>query len=296
MKTNNNFHILIVDDEKLNIELASVYLKEEGYKLSFALNAHGAFELLEKLSVDLILLDINMPKMDGFKMCKILKSQEETKNIPIIFLTAQTSIEYITQAFEVGGVDYLTKPFNGLELKARVRTQLQNLAYLEDIRHKQSKLAQLSVTDNLTKLKNGLYFDAQIKAFQKQNTPFWIIYIKIDKLEKINTLYGFYSANKILKHFAKVLESSVYKDVVVARLYGASFALILKDYDQQTIQKLYLHLDKTVSGDPKIGKIVDLLTVLYRVENTQTSLGVLYKHIYEKINLLQESRAKYTFI
>jgi diguanylate cyclase (GGDEF)-like protein len=296
MQTNNNFHILIVDDEKINIELAAVYLKEEGYKLSFALDAEAAFAFLEKEVVDLILLDINMPKMDGFEVCKILKSQEATQKIPIIFLTAQTSIEYITQAFEVGGVDYLIKPFNGMELKVRVHTQLQNVAYLQEIRHKQSKLAQLSITDNLTKLKNGLYFDAQVKQLQKSQEPFWFVYIKIDKLDKINTMYGFYNTNKVLKHFAKVLEASVFKDVLVARLYGASFALLLKDYDKETLQKLYIQIDKAVSKDPKIGKIVQFLTVLYRVQNTQASMGVLYKNIYEQMQLLQESRAKYSFL
>jgi len=113
MKTNNNFHILIVDDEKLNIELASVYLKEEGYKLSFALGAKSAFELLYAKDIDLILLDINMPKMDGFEVCTILKKDKATQDIPIIFLTAQTDIAYITKAFEIGGAD---SPFGMMRL------------------------------------------------------------------------------------------------------------------------------------------------------------------------------------
>ena len=139
MKTNNNFRILIVDDEKINIELVAAYLKEEGYQLSYATNAVSAIESVMNKDINLILLEINMPGKNGFDVCKILKSDDKTKDIPIIFLTGETDIDSIICAFEVGGVDYITKPFNGVELKARVKTHLQNVAYLEEIKHKQSK-------------------------------------------------------------------------------------------------------------------------------------------------------------
>jgi len=297
MKSNNNFNILIVDDEKLNIELAAVYLKEEGYKLSFALNAKSAFELISKKEIHLILLDINMPKMDGFAMCKILKEEKETKDIPVIFLTAQTSIEYISEAFEVGGVDYLSKPFNPQELKARVKTHLQNLAYLQEIKHKQSKLAQLTITDNLTKLKNSLYFDAQIKSFQNQNQNFWILYIKINRLDKINELYGFYGTNKILRRFAKILEKAVFTNAVTAHLFGADFAVLLKDYDKELIVKLYKTIDSALANDKEIGEIVKTSTIFYNVTNSVLETPKIYRNIYKGMHTLYESaNSKYLFI
>jgi diguanylate cyclase (GGDEF)-like protein len=289
MKTNNNFHILIVDDEKLNIELASVYLKEEGYKLSFALGAKSAFELLYAKNIDLILLDINMPKMDGFEVCTILKKDKATQDIPIIFLTAQTDIAYITKAFEVGGADYLSKPFKGAELKARVKTQLECVAYLQEIRHKQSKLAQLTITDNLTKLKNALYFDSQIKLFQERKEPFWILYIKIDRFEKLNELYGFYGANKILRRFGKVLQISSFSNGITARLYGASFGILLKDYDKELIVKLYKEIQKNITQDKDIGSRVTISTLCYNIKGDALSLPLLYKNIYTKISLLEQS-------
>jgi len=297
MKTNNNFHILIVDDEKLNIELAAAYLKEEGYKLSFALNALSAFELLSNKKIDLILLDINMPKMDGFEMCQLLKKEPQTKNIPVIFLTAQTDIEYISKAFEVGGVDYLTKPFKGAELKARVKTQLECLSYMEEIKHKQAKLAQLTVTDNLTKLKNNLYFDSQIKTLQDKGDAFWIVYIKIDKFDKLNELYGFYGANKILRHFGKILEKNSFSNSVVARLYGASFGILVKNYDKELIAKLYNTLQQSISRDKDIGERVRFSTICYQIEDNTISIPSIYKNIYTKTNLLHAStNAKVLFI
>ncbi len=289
MKTNNNFTILIVDDEKINIELAGSYLKEEGYKLTYALHAKGALELLHKRKIDLILLDINMPGVDGFEMCKILKEDPETKSIPIIFLTAQTDIEYISKAFEVGGADYLTKPFKGAELKARVKIQLECIAYLEEIQHKQAKLAQLTITDNLTKLHSALYFDSQIKLLQQDQQLFWIMYIKIDRFDKINELYGFHGANKVLRQFGKIIQTHAFSNALVARLYGASFGILLKGYDQELVVKLYKRLYKEIENDPDIGGRVNISTLCYRIDGAKITLPQIYKNLYTKMAQLQES-------
>jgi len=297
MKTNNNFHVLIVDDEKFNIELAAVYLKEEGYKLSFALNAKGAIEQVIKKDINLILLDINMPGKDGFEVCGMLKSDYKTRDIPVIFLTAQTDIEYISRAFEVGGVDYISKPFNGVELKARVKTHLQNVAYLEYIKERQSKLAQLSITDPLTKLHNALYFDSQIKTYQTHDESFWVIYIKIDRFEKINNVYGFYGANKIIRLFSKLLKETVYKNSKVARLYGISFGILLKNYDLQEIKKLYEAIVIGLATNKDIGKVITISTVLYNTKNRTTSLPDMYKKFQDSILKIEEANSeKYLII
>ncbi|RLA77759.1 MAG: diguanylate cyclase response regulator [Epsilonproteobacteria bacterium] len=282
MKTNNNFHILIVDDEKFNIELAGIYLQEEDYKVSYALNAKTAIESVYSKEIDLILLDINMPGKDGFEVCSILKSDAKTKDIPIIFLTAQTDIEYISRAFEVGGADYINKPFNGIELKIRVKTQLQNLSYLQEIKNKQSKLAQLSITDNLTKLYNSLYFDAQVKAQLTQEKNFWITYIKINNFEKINQLYGYDKANKIIKIFSKLLSDIAFKNATVARLYGTSFGILTKDYAQQDILALGNSLSKALLKHKDLSKSITYSIVALRVSEP-TTLLVIYKKLHSEI-------------
>ena len=296
MKTNNNFNILIVDDEKFNIELAAVYLKEEKYKVSFALHAQAALETIYKKDISLILLDINMPKTDGFEVCRMLKEDPKTKDIPIIFLTAQTDIEYISKAFEVGGADYISKPFNGIELKARVKTQLQNLSYLEEIKHKQSKLAQLSITDPLTKLTNALYFDSQIKLKQSTKKEFWILYLKLNKFEKINKLYGFYASNKILKRVATILKKRSYTNAVVSKLYGVSFGILVNDYAKEEVFKLYKNIYSDISEDKDIGKLLSISTVLYHVRNHELSIPSLYKNIQAKAEKLEDDREGYGFL
>jgi diguanylate cyclase (GGDEF)-like protein len=296
MKTNNHFHILIVDDEKFNIELAAVYLKEEGYKLSFALNAKAALESVIKHDISLILLDINMPKTDGFKVCEMLKSEPKTKDIPIIFLTAQTDIEYISRAFEVGGVDYITKPFNGIELKIRVKTHLQNLAYLEEIKHKQSKLAQLTITDPLTKLHNSLYFDSRLKTYQAENKSYWFAYVKLNRFEKVNSLYGFAKANKIIRIFSKILQKSAPSNAFIAKLHGVSYAILLNDYDVKTMKNLYESITMKLSADKELAKAVSFSIVFYNVKDNSESVSILYKKMQSGIDKIQQSGERYLFI
>lgn len=121
----NNYTILIVDDVAKNIQIAAQILQTEGYEIRFAKSGKAAIDLLKTKSIDLILLDIMMPELDGYEVCKMIQDNPKTSNIPIIFITAKTDAESISQGFEFGAVDYITKPFNSLELLARVKNQLK---------------------------------------------------------------------------------------------------------------------------------------------------------------------------
>ena len=123
----NRQKVLIVDDVTKNIQLVANFLKQAGYDINYAVSGKTALSHIKKEKFDLILLDIMMPEMDGFEVCQKLKADEQSKDIPIIFLTAKTDIDSITKAFQVGGIDYITKPFNKAELLARVKTHLELL-------------------------------------------------------------------------------------------------------------------------------------------------------------------------
>ncbi len=122
---NTSFSVLIVDDEPKNIQLLGSLLKENKYDVEFALNGEKALEWTINKPFDLILLDIMMPEMDGYAVCEKLKSKQQTKHIPIIFLTAKTETEDIVKGFEVGGSDYITKPFKAPELLARLKMHVE---------------------------------------------------------------------------------------------------------------------------------------------------------------------------
>ena len=116
--------ILVVDDQLENIQLLHELLKQAGYRVAGAKSGAQALDLIPRLKPDLILLDIVMPEMDGIEVCQRLKAQTAYQDIPIIFLTAKTNADDILKAFGVGGVDYITKPFQHQELLARVHTHL----------------------------------------------------------------------------------------------------------------------------------------------------------------------------
>ncbi|WP_324170570.1 HD-GYP domain-containing protein [Sulfurimonas sp.] len=119
------YNILIVDDVSENIKVAINILQSKEYRFSFALTGEQALEVLKTKKFDLILLDIMMPGIDGFEVCKILKKTRNLRDVPIIFLTAKVDIESIEKGFTLGAVDYVTKPFHSIELKSRVKNHLE---------------------------------------------------------------------------------------------------------------------------------------------------------------------------
>lgn len=117
-------NILVVDDTPDNLRLLSVMLSEQGYKVRKALNGHTALNTIHQVPPDLILLDINMPSMNGYEVCRELKNDEAIKEIPVIFISALDDVLDKVKAFDVGGVDYITKPFQSEEVIARIENQL----------------------------------------------------------------------------------------------------------------------------------------------------------------------------
>ncbi len=143
--------VLIVDDVPDNIQVAMNFLKEEPYDLSFATRGQEALALMKAHDYDVVLLDIMMPEMDGFAVCKQMKADSRLQHIPVIFVTAKVDVDSISQGFQAGAVDYLCKPFHAEELLARVRTHLNlyraqrllqqhNLSLQSKLEHNQRRL------------------------------------------------------------------------------------------------------------------------------------------------------------
>ena len=128
--------ILVVDDTVANLQLLSNLLKEEGYKIRAARSGELALRAVQHVKPDLILLDIKMPEMDGYEVCRLLKETPEHRDIPILFISALTDAEDKVKAFKMGGVDYIAKPFQIEEVKARVATHLQLKDYHDHLAEK----------------------------------------------------------------------------------------------------------------------------------------------------------------
>jgi len=145
-KAKEKYKILIVDDIPENIELAANILSTKNYNITFARSGAAALQKVKSIDFDLILLDVMMPEMDGFQVCAQLKSDPATKDIPVIFLTAKTEADNIVKGFELGAVDYVTKPFNTDVLLARVNAHIGIRDSLRKKREIEARLA--AIKDN----------------------------------------------------------------------------------------------------------------------------------------------------
>ncbi|TEB15298.1 Phytochrome-like protein cph1 [Pelotomaculum sp. FP] len=146
VRKNNQFEILLVEDTPEHIETVVAVLHDNDYKIRIAKNWSAALTLLSKHQPDLILLDIYMPEMDGFELCKTIKSNRAFSSIPIIFLTARDDEESIRKGFELGAQDYVVKPFHGSELQARVKTHLKLKQQTESLQEANRELDSFCYT------------------------------------------------------------------------------------------------------------------------------------------------------
>ncbi len=142
----SNPKILLVDDNPINIRVAAKILRSHNYNISFAQSGAAALKKAYSIDFDLILLDIMMPEMDGYEVCEKLKTNPATQKVPIIFLTAKTETDDVVKAFELGGADYVTKPFNGNELLSRVETHIKLKRSLEQLENANTKLHESNDT------------------------------------------------------------------------------------------------------------------------------------------------------
>ena len=188
MKSSSDIRILIVDDVSENIQVAMNILKEDSYSFSFATDGQEALDLVISGNFDLILLDIMMPKLNGFDVCRKIKKINLAKDIPIIFLTAKVDADAIAEGFKVGGVDYITKPFHANELLSRVKTHIE----LSQARQAIEKQA------NEVKLKAEL--QAQRLAKEIEESQCEMIYILMEVMESTSDETG--------QHIKRVAEMS----------------------------------------------------------------------------------------
>lgn len=165
--------ILIVDDLPDNIRLLASILVERGYNVRKALNGQMALTAAQTVPPDLILLDINMPEMNGYEVCQKLKKNSRTSSIPVIFLSALDDVIDKVQAFKVGGIDFITKPFYFEEVCIRIQTQLTIRNLQLQLKAQNAKLQQaldyLRITQSMLPLRKEVGGDGQITEFERQN-------------------------------------------------------------------------------------------------------------------------------
>ncbi|MEG3928178.1 diguanylate cyclase [Microcoleus sp. D3_18a_C4] len=257
-------NILIVDDTPDNLRLLAKILESQGYIVRKALNGRMALQGVHRDPPSLILLDINMPEMNGYEVCQKLKASEATAQIPVIFISALERVENKVQAFELGGVDYITKPFQEQEVLMRVKNQLliqqqrqqlleQNQRLEHEIQERlraEAEVRQLSVTDELTGLYNRRGFfllaDQQLKIARRTQTSYFILFADLDGLKKINDTFGHEMGDRVIVDAAQILKQTFREADIVARLGGDEFALFIPNFSGDSSTNFHARLQENI--------------------------------------------------
>ena len=275
--------ILVVDDMTTTLLLLHDLLKDT-YEVKIAKSGTKALEILESPNdIDLILLDIEMPDINGYDVCKRIKNNETIKNIPIIFITGRTSQEDEEYGLNLGAIDYITKPFNKAIVKLRIKNYL-------DLKIKNDMLEKLSMYDGLTNIRNRRFFDETFeKTFseiKRDKKSLAVLMIDIDFFKPYNDNYGHGQGDETLRKVAKALEKTIKRaSDFVARYGGEEFVILLKDINKDGVEAVannLLNAIRELKITHEFSKIENYVTVsigasFYNSNSDVTKLELLLK-------------------
>lgn len=240
--------ILVIDDTAESVVVVVGYLEKIGYRVVVAQEGEEGIERALLVQPDLILLDVLIPGIDGFETCRRLKSQQATQDIPVIFMTALTDVRDKIKAYEVGGIDYVTKPFQQDELLIRVNTHLslramqqlleaRNQQLQEQISERQRHRGELryhATHDTLTGLPNRTLLqdrlDVAINRARFGRYELAVMFIDLDKFKHVNDTLGHSAGDELLQQAAKQLQICIRKSDTLARIGGDEFIVLVENF------------------------------------------------------------------
>jgi diguanylate cyclase (GGDEF)-like protein len=213
--------ILVIDDDPFSANLIDGCLRNAGFMSSYCCQPEQALNIIGSELPDLIILDVVMPGLDGFDLCRRVRTHPALQFTPVIFVTRKGDLEQRVRGLEVGGNDYIAKPFEPQELVARVRSHLQRLAALRD----------MAIRDGLTRCYNHKYFkmrlEQEIARARRYKMDLALGILDIDHFKQVNDAHGHAAGDAALVHLANLIGLSVRSTDVVARYGGEEFGILL---------------------------------------------------------------------
>ena len=223
--------VVIADDDRLTREHLAVLLRRGGYSVEAMADGQAVIERVGKGGVDLVLLDVLMPRMSGLEACRIIKSLSAEAFLPVVLLTVRSDTQSRVDGLRIGADDYVGKPFDERELLARVEAMLRIKKLHDQVARARAKLEQLSVHDELTGLYNYRYLHTRLgeefKRAERYHDPLACVVIDVDQLSALNEAGGRGLGDNVVKGVAEVVRRSVREVDVIARFGGDEFLLVL---------------------------------------------------------------------
>lgn len=222
--------VLIVDDSPINVKVLNQALRDD-YEVFFATSGEDALQVISTAVPDIVLLDVVMPGMDGYEICRVLKGDPVTRDIPVIFITGMTDEADEAVGLELGAVDYITKPFSPGIVRLRVRNHIE-------LKRQKDLLREISHRDGLTGLANRRAFDEQIEQEWRRSVraqgPLSLLMVDVDQFKSYNDKYGHLAGDDCLRRVAQAMYQACKRaGDMVARYGGEEFACILPKTDHE---------------------------------------------------------------
>lgn len=230
------------------------YLENEGYAVIEADDGQAAIDRCQQARPDTVLLDIEMPGLNGYEVLAHLKADPELQDIPVVFLTGNTGTEDIVAGLRAGAQDYLKKPFETAELIARVGAAVRTKQLQDQLRDRSAEFARMSSTDALTGLYNRRHLEERLRevdsAALRHDRLLSVIMLDIDYFKRVNDTEGHQGGDDVLKEFARRLQIEVRGEDVAGRWGGEEFLVILTDTPIEGAMTLAERIRAAVADEP----------------------------------------------
>jgi diguanylate cyclase (GGDEF)-like protein len=237
--------LLIVDDQAVNIQaLYQVFAAD--HQVFMATSGAQALAICRDKQPDLVLLDVQMPVMDGYEVCRQIKADAQLQDMPVVFVTAHSDAAAETQGLDVGAVDFIPKPFNPAVVRARVKTHM-TLKLQADL------LRQMAFVDGLTGVHNRRFFDERLDAeFQRarrNSSTLAVLIADVDYFKRYNDQYGHQAGDEALRQVAQVMHAQLKRPAdLISRYGGEEFACILPDTPLQGAMALATEMGEALTA------------------------------------------------
>jgi diguanylate cyclase (GGDEF)-like protein len=246
--------ILVVDDNRDNVEIIGTRLRFRGYEIDEANDGARALELVHSSPPDLILLDVMLPDIDGYEICRRVKGDERLPFIPIILVTARDSTGDKVAGLDAGADDYLTKPIDFPELEARVRSMLRIKKLQDEIEAKNLELERLSISDGLTGLYNHRHIhallDEEFERADRTGERLSVAMFDLDHFKAVNDTHGHQAGDRVLEQLADILRESAREIDRVGRYGGEEFMVLLPDTSIEDAEVFVERVRREVARHP----------------------------------------------